>query len=175
MAACARCSLVLRALPAVVLLLLLLGSVAAGAHRRHARSYQHLQGDTRQRKLFNYQRMFLRIDTNGKVNGTKSRDDPHSILEITSVDVGVVAIRGLTSNYYLAISRKGRVYGAREYSMNCRLKERIEETGYNTYSSAQWKNRRRAMFVGLNANGQPMKGRKTRRRSVATQFLPIVV
>lgn len=34
------------------------------------------------------------------------------ILEIKSVDVGVVAIRGLSSNYYLAISRKGELYGA---------------------------------------------------------------
>lgn len=34
------------------------------------------------------------------------------ILEITSVDVGVVAIKGLGSNYYLAISRKGELYGA---------------------------------------------------------------
>lgn len=28
------------------------------------------------------------------------------------MDVGVVAIKGLTSNYYLAISRKGELYGA---------------------------------------------------------------
>lgn len=28
------------------------------------------------------------------------------------MDVGVVAIRGLNSNYYLAISRKGELYGA---------------------------------------------------------------
>lgn len=34
------------------------------------------------------------------------------ILEITSVDVGVVAIKGLGSNYYLAISTKGELYGA---------------------------------------------------------------
>lgn len=34
------------------------------------------------------------------------------MLEITSVNVGVVAIRGLSSNYYLAISRKGELYGA---------------------------------------------------------------
>uniref|UniRef100_A0A3B1JC11 Fibroblast growth factor n=1 Tax=Astyanax mexicanus TaxID=7994 RepID=A0A3B1JC11_ASTMX len=141
----------------------------------HARSYEHLQGDTRQRKLFNYQRMFLRIDNSGRVNGTRSRTDPHCILEITSVDVGVVAIRGLSSNYYLAISKKGEVYGEREYGVNCRLKERIEENGYNTYSSAQWRNRRRAMFVGLSANGRPMRGRKTRRKNTATHFLPILV
>lgn len=34
------------------------------------------------------------------------------VLEIKSVDVGVVAIRGLSSNYYLAISKKGELYGA---------------------------------------------------------------
>lgn len=34
------------------------------------------------------------------------------ILEIKSVDVGVVAIKGLSSNYYLAINKKGVVYGA---------------------------------------------------------------
>lgn len=34
------------------------------------------------------------------------------ILEIKSVDVGVVAIRSLSSNFYLAISWKGEVYGS---------------------------------------------------------------
>lgn len=34
------------------------------------------------------------------------------ILEIKSVDVGIVAIKGLNSNYYLAINKKGVVYGA---------------------------------------------------------------
>lgn len=46
---------------------------------RHVRSsYNHLQGDVRRRKLFSYQKFFLRIDKKGKVNGTKSDDDPYS-------------------------------------------------------------------------------------------------
>ncbi|KAI4816563.1 hypothetical protein KUCAC02_008886 [Chaenocephalus aceratus] len=95
---------------------------------RHVRSsYNHLQGDVRKRKLFSFQKFFLRIDRKGKVNGTKSEDDPYSMLEIKSVDVGVVAIRGLSSNYYLAISKKGELYGARDYGPDCRLIERIEE------------------------------------------------
>ncbi|KAM9811090.1 fibroblast growth factor 10-like [Neosynchiropus ocellatus] len=146
-----------------------------GSQGRHVRSYNHLQGDKRKRKLFSFQKFFLRIDTNGNVNGTKSKDDPLSILEITSVDVGVVAIKGLNSNYYLAISREGALYGAREFGIDCTLKERIEENGYNTYASAEWKNKKRQMFVGLNVHGRPLRGRKTRRRNTATHFLPFLV
>lgn len=51
----------------------------AAAVGRHVRSsYNHLQGDVRRRKLFSYQKFFLRIDKKGKVNGTKSEDDPYS-------------------------------------------------------------------------------------------------
>ncbi|XP_017267750.1 fibroblast growth factor 10b [Kryptolebias marmoratus] len=148
---------------------------AGGLQGRHVRSYNHLQGDIRRRKLFSFQKFFLRIDRNGQVNGTKSKDDPLSILEITSVEVGVVAIKGLNSNYYLAISRKGELYGAREFGADCKLKERIEENGYNTYASAEWKNKKRQMFVGLNVHGKPMRGKKTRRKNTATHFLPIMV
>ncbi|KAF7659158.1 hypothetical protein LDENG_00002430 [Lucifuga dentata] len=146
-----------------------------GPQGRHVRSYNHLQGDIRRRKLFSFQKFFLRIDKNGKVNGTKSKDDPLSILEITSVDVGVVAVKGLHSNYYLAISKKGELYGAREFGVDCTLKERIEENGYNTYASAKWRNKKRQMFVGLNVHGKPLRGKKTHRKNTATHFLPIMV
>ena len=49
-----------------------------GAQGRHVRSYNHLQGDVRRRKLFSFQKFFLRIDKNGRVNGTKMKDDPLS-------------------------------------------------------------------------------------------------
>ncbi|XP_071379993.1 fibroblast growth factor 10b [Centroberyx affinis] len=146
-----------------------------GPQGRHVRSYTHLQGDIRRRKLFSFHKFFLRIDKNGRVNGTKSKDDPLSILEITSVDVGVVAIKGLNSNYYLAISRKGELYGAREFGIDCTLKERIEENGYNTYASAEWRNKKRQMFVGLNVHGRPLRGKKTRRNNMSSHFLPIMV
>uniref|UniRef100_A0A4W5K9K3 Fibroblast growth factor n=1 Tax=Hucho hucho TaxID=62062 RepID=A0A4W5K9K3_9TELE len=142
---------------------------------RHVRSYNHLQGDVRKRKLYSYQKFFLRIDKNGKVNGTKNKDDLYSVLEIKSVDVGIVAIKGLSSNFYLAISKKGELYGARDFGVDCRLTERIEENRYNTYASAEWRNKKKPMFVGLSANGKPMRGKKTRRKNTATHFLPIVV
>lgn len=63
----------------------------------------------------------------------------------------------------------------REFGVDCTLKERIEENGYNTYASAQWRNKKRQMFVGLNVHGKPIRGKKTRRKNTATHFLPIVV
>ncbi|XP_055035380.2 fibroblast growth factor 10a [Misgurnus anguillicaudatus] len=142
---------------------------------RHVRSYNHLTGDVRKRKLFSYKKFFLRIDKNGKVNGTKSKDDPYSTLEIKSVDVGIVAIKGIQSNYYLAINKKGVVYGARDFGIDCKLIERIEENRYNTYASAEWRNKKKPMFVGLSANGKPMRAKKTRRKNTATHFLPIPI
>lgn len=49
-----------------------------GPQGRHVRSYTHLQGDVRWRKLFSFQKFFLRIDKNGTVSGTKTKDDPFS-------------------------------------------------------------------------------------------------
>lgn len=63
----------------------------------------------------------------------------------------------------------------REFGIDCKLKERIEENGYNTYASAEWKNKKRQMFVGLNVHGKPLRGMKTRRKKTATHFLPMMV
>ncbi|XP_077318900.1 fibroblast growth factor 10 [Lithobates pipiens] len=140
---------------------------------RHVRSYNHLQGDVRCRKLFSFHKYFLKIDDNGRVSGTKKDDCPYSILEITSVDVGVVAVKSINSNYYLAMNRRGKVYGSKEFNIDCKLKERIEENGYNTYASLTWKNNERQMFVALNGKGTPKRGPKTRRKSTNAHFLPI--
>lgn len=45
---------------------------------RHVRSYNHLQGDVRCRKLFSFHKYFLKIDDNGRVSGTKKDDCPYS-------------------------------------------------------------------------------------------------
>lgn len=45
---------------------------------RHVRSYDHLLGDVRRRKLFSFHKYFLKIDKNGKVSGTKKENDPFS-------------------------------------------------------------------------------------------------
>ncbi|KPP60796.1 hypothetical protein Z043_121169 [Scleropages formosus] len=87
-------------------------------------------------------------------------------MEIRSVSVGVVAIKSVSTGLYLAMSKKGTLFGS--------FKERIEENGYNTYASLRWKYGGRQMFVSLNGRGKPRRGHKARRRHPSTHFLPML-
>lgn len=92
------------------------------------------------------------------------------------MEVGVVAIKAISSNYYLAMNKNGKIYGSKEFNVDCELKERIEENGYNTYASMRRKPQKgRQMFVTLNGKGVPRRGHKTRRKHPSAHFLPIVV
>ncbi|RMC00929.1 hypothetical protein DUI87_22616 [Hirundo rustica rustica] len=137
--------------------------------------YGHLEGDVRWRRLFSATRFFLRIDGGGGVEGTRWRERPGSIVEIRSVRVGVVAIRAVHTGFYLAMNKRGRLYGSKEFNPNCKFTERIEENGYNTYASLRWRHRGRPMFLSLNSKGRPQRGGKTRRQHLSTHFLPMLV
>ncbi|KAG7523307.1 fibroblast growth factor 3 [Solea senegalensis] len=114
------------------------------------------------------------------------------IMEITAVDVGVVAIKGLFSDRYLAMNDKGRLYAAEVFTKECEFVERIHELGYNTYASrhhsteqpllpgGSGSNKRRASakrqwYVSINGKGRPRRGFKTRSTDKASLFLPRVL
>ncbi|XP_061744286.1 fibroblast growth factor 22 [Nerophis ophidion] len=141
---------------------------------RHTRSYNHLEGDVRLRRLYSANKFFLCIDKTGKVDGTRRKNYADSLMEIRSVSVGVVAIKSVSTGLYLAMSKKGTLFGSIKYNPSCKFKERIEENGYNTYASLRWKHGGRQMFVSLNGRGKPRRGHKARRRHPSTHFLPML-
>ncbi|XP_057696214.1 fibroblast growth factor 22 [Corythoichthys intestinalis] len=141
---------------------------------RHTRSYNHLEGDVRLRRLYSANKFFLCIDKTGKVDGTRRKNYADSLMEIRSVSVGVVAIKSVSTGLYLAMSKKGTLFGSVKYNPSCKFKERIEENGYNTYASLRWKHGGRQMFVSLNGRGKPRRGHKARRRHPSTHFLPML-
>uniref|UniRef100_F6YPD6 Fibroblast growth factor n=1 Tax=Ornithorhynchus anatinus TaxID=9258 RepID=F6YPD6_ORNAN len=57
--------------------------------------YEHLGGAPRRRKLYCATKYHLQIHPSGKVNGSLEKNSVYSILEITAVEVGIVAIKGL--------------------------------------------------------------------------------
>uniref|UniRef100_A0A8C4PAK7 Fibroblast growth factor n=1 Tax=Dromaius novaehollandiae TaxID=8790 RepID=A0A8C4PAK7_DRONO len=91
----------------------------------------------------------------GKYQSNVSQELTYGILEITAVDVGIVAIKGLFSGRYLAMNKRGRLYA----SVKCEFVERIHELGYNTYASRLYQTR--LWYVSVNGKGRPRRGFKT--------------
>ncbi|XP_072321295.1 fibroblast growth factor 3 [Eucyclogobius newberryi] len=176
-----------------------LGHKAGGCDPRRRRDaggrggvYEHLGGAPRRRKLFCATKYHLQIHASGKIDGSLEENNPYSILEITAVDVGVVAIKGLFSGRYLAMNDKGRLYASETFNQECEFVERIHELGYNTYASRHHSTeqtphsggagggRRRASikrqwYVSINGKGRPRRGFKTRSTDKASLFLPRVL
>uniref|UniRef100_A0A8C4SS66 Fibroblast growth factor n=1 Tax=Erpetoichthys calabaricus TaxID=27687 RepID=A0A8C4SS66_ERPCA len=180
----------------IIVILLLLGfldpskqeSVPQRLLRRDAGGrggvYEHLGGAPRRRKLYCATKYHLQIHPNGKIDGTLDKNSPYSILEITAVDVGIVAIKGLFSGRYLAMNKRGRLYASDVYNQECEFVERIHELGYNTYASRSYRTvpnsaggKRRASaerlwYVSINGKGRPRRGFKTRRTQNHPCFCP---
>ncbi|NWH39027.1 FGF22 factor, partial [Chloropsis hardwickii] len=154
---------------------------ATGTGRRPPRSYGHLEGDVRWRRLFSATRFFLRIDGGGGVEGTRWRERPGSEWG-RDRDRDRDRDGGEPGSGTAPRPRRARAPSRRlpgqagaEFSPNCKFTERIEENGYNTYASLRWRHRGRPMFLSLNSKGRPQRGGKTRRQHLSTHFLPMLV
>ncbi|XP_007518871.2 fibroblast growth factor 3 [Erinaceus europaeus] len=147
--------------------------------------YEHLGGAPRRRKLFCATGFHLQLLPSGHVNGSLGHS-VCSILEITAVEVGVVAIKGLFSGRYLAMDPGGRLYAAEHFGPECEFQERLQELGYNTYWSRLYRGGRggargraggegRPWYVSVNGKGRPRRGPRTRRSQKSSLFLPRVL
>ncbi|NXS51511.1 FGF22 factor, partial [Brachypteracias leptosomus] len=148
------------------------GLGAGGGGRRPSRSYGHLEGDVRWRRLFSATRFFLRIDSGGGVEGTRWRERPGSEWGRDRGRGEPEAPRGVPPSSHRGAKARSR---RKEFNPNCKFTERIEENGYNTYASLRWRYRGRPMFLSLNGKGRPQRGGTTRRHHPATHFLPMLV
>ncbi|XP_037360125.1 fibroblast growth factor 22 [Talpa occidentalis] len=151
------------------------GAAGTPSCPRRPRSYPHLEGDVRWRRLFSSTHFFLCVDPSGRVQGTRWRHSPDSIIEIRSIQVGVVALKAVHTGFYVAMNRRGHLYGSRVYTVHCRFRERIEENGFNTYASLRWRRRGRPMFLALDRRGTPRWGGRTHQHHLSTHFLPVLV
>ncbi|XP_034500738.1 fibroblast growth factor 3 [Ailuropoda melanoleuca] len=128
----------------------------------------------------------VQLHPSGRVNGSLE-NSAYSILEMTAVEVGIVAIKGLFSGRYLAMNKRGRLYASESYNAECEFVERIHELGYNTYASRLYRtvpsgpgaqrqpSAERLWYVSVNGKGRPRRGFKTRRTQKSSLFLPRVL
>ncbi|KAI4898403.1 hypothetical protein NFI96_016769 [Prochilodus magdalenae] len=83
----------------------------------------------------------LQIHPNGRVNGSHEPDHL-SVLELFAVSQGVIGIRGVFSNRFLAMNKRGWLHATERFTDDCKFRERFQENSYNTYASVTHKNHR---------------------------------
>ncbi|XP_030048342.1 fibroblast growth factor 5 [Microcaecilia unicolor] len=117
----------------------------------------------------------LQIHPDGRVNGSHQAS-PFSVLEIFAVSQGIVGIRGVSSNKFLAMSRKGKLHASARFTDECKFWERFQENSYNTYASASYRTPQtgREWYVALNKRGKAKRGCSPRAKPqyISTHFLP---
>ncbi|XP_062380431.1 fibroblast growth factor 2 [Sardina pilchardus] len=114
---------------------------------------------------------FLRINSDGRVDGIREKSDPHIKLQLQATTVGEVVIKGTCANRYLAMNGDGRLFGARRPTDECYFLERLEPNNYNTYRSRKYPD----WYVALKRNGQFKLGSKTSLGQKAILFLPMSI
>ncbi|XP_037125470.1 fibroblast growth factor 1-like [Syngnathus acus] len=109
----------------------------------------------------------LRILPDGTVNGGLLENDLYNILRLQATNVGEVVVMGEHTKKYLAMNKKGRLYGSLTLNDECYFLEKYEENHYNTYRSRKYE-----WYVALKKNGKPKAGPKADLTQKAVFFLP---
>uniref|UniRef100_A0A8B9F8A3 Fibroblast growth factor n=1 Tax=Amazona collaria TaxID=241587 RepID=A0A8B9F8A3_9PSIT len=100
----------------------------------------------------------LQLHPDGRVDGAH---DASPLSECTAGEHrpggGIVGIRGVFSNKFLAMSKKGKLHAS---VTDCQFRERFQENSYNTYASAVHRSPHsgRQWYVALNKRGKAKRG-----------------
>ncbi|XP_006629228.1 fibroblast growth factor 2 [Lepisosteus oculatus] len=112
---------------------------------------------------------FLRINSDGRIDGIREKNDPHIKLQLQATAVGEVIIKGIYANRYLAMNEDGRLFGSKCHTDECYFIERLESNNYNTYRSKKYPE----WYVALKRTGQFKSGSRTGPGQKAILFLPM--
>ncbi|XP_003795568.1 fibroblast growth factor 2 [Otolemur garnettii] len=112
---------------------------------------------------------FLRIHPDGRVDGVREKSDPYIKLQLQAEERGVVSIKGVCANRYLAMKEDGRLLASKLITDECFFFERLESNNYNTYRSRKYS----SWYVALKRTGQYKLGSKTGPGQKAILFLPM--
>ncbi|KAK9398379.1 fibroblast growth factor 11 [Crotalus adamanteus] len=107
--------------------------------------------------------------------GCRPRLTPISaFFNLIPVGLRVVAIQSTTSGQYVAMNAEGFLYSSAHFTAECRFKECVFENYYVTYSSTLYRQREsgRSWYLGINRDGQVMKGNRVKKTKASAHFLP---
>ncbi|XP_005365328.1 fibroblast growth factor 6 [Microtus ochrogaster] len=129
----------------------------------------YLVGIKRQRRLYcNVGIGFhLQVPPDGRISGTHE-ENPYSLLEISTVERGVVSLFGMKSTLFIAMNSKGRLYTTPSFQEECKFRETLLPNNYNAYESDLY----RGTYIALSKYGRVKRGSKVSPIMTVTHFLP---
>ncbi|XP_044083943.1 fibroblast growth factor 6 [Neovison vison] len=129
----------------------------------------YLVGIKRQRRLYcNVGIGFhLQVPPDGRISGTHE-ENPYSLLEISTVERGVVSLFGVKSALFIAMNSKGRLYTTPSFQEECKFRETLLPNNYNAYESDLY----RGTYIALSKYGRVKRGSKVSPIMTVTHFLP---
>ncbi|KFO20230.1 fibroblast growth factor 6 [Fukomys damarensis] len=129
----------------------------------------YLVGIKRQRRLYcNVGIGFhLQVLLDGQISGTHE-ENPYSLLEVSTVERGVVSLFGVRSVLFVAMNSRGRLYATPRFRDECRFREILLPNNYNAYESDVY----RGAYIALSKHGRARRGNKVSPLMTATHFLP---
>ncbi|XP_062989510.1 fibroblast growth factor 6 [Elgaria multicarinata webbii] len=129
----------------------------------------YLLGIKRQRRLYcNVGIGFhLQIFPDGQISGVHA-ENQYNLLEMSTVERGVVSLFGVRSTLFIAMNTKGRLYGTATFQDECKFKETLLPNNYNAYESFMYK----GFYIALSKYGRVKRGNKVSLAQTVTHFLP---
>ncbi|XP_067091493.1 fibroblast growth factor 6a [Osmerus mordax] len=103
----------------------------------------------------------------GRINGVHN-ENQYSLIEISTVERGVVSLYGVKSELFVAMNSLGRLYGTTVFHDECKFKETLLPNNYNAYESFMY----RGFYIALSKHGRLKRGSKATTAMTVTHFLP---
>uniref|UniRef100_A0A3Q3VM12 Fibroblast growth factor n=1 Tax=Mola mola TaxID=94237 RepID=A0A3Q3VM12_MOLML len=140
-------------------------------HKENAEPEPQLKGIVT--KLYSRQGFHLQLQADGTIDGTKEEENGY-MFNLIPVGLRVVAIQGVQTKLYLAMNSEGYLYTSEHFTPECKFKESVFENYYVTYSSMIYRQQQsgRGWYLGLNKEGEIMKGNHVKKNKPAAHFLP---
>ena len=113
----------------------------------------------------------LAILNDGTVHGVKNQSNPYVLLDLQKYDGGFGTIQHPKNKRYIAMNSNGTIYSTTTFSEEVLFNYLTGHYPYIQFSSHKYKNNGKDMLIGLRADGQIKKGKKTSLTHKSTKFL----
>ncbi|XP_053501798.1 fibroblast growth factor 11 [Ictalurus punctatus] len=128
-------------------------------------------------RLYSQHGFYLQMQPDGTMDGTRDESSSFSQFNLIPVGLRIVAIQGAKTGLYLGMNSEGYLYTSEHFNPECKFKESVFENYYVTYSSMLYRQSQsgRSWYIGINRDGQVMKGNRVKKTKGAAHFLPKVI